>query len=357
MVIRMSNMLKDIVDNIQTQTKIPVYERSLINVLRAMTATSDFWQIVRLSKEPLNLVAIILTKLEEIGYVAKVGNELKFTNKGKKLVEELNIFYRDYTCPKCKGRGILYDLLDKDVINTFIQIQKNRPNAIRKYDQGYVLPEVTLSRVALMDQMGDLRGKEVIILGDDDLVSIAVGLTHWPKKIAVLEIDERLIKFIEKISNEYSLNIETYVRDLRKPLPNELFGKFDTFQTDPSETLPALRMFIGRGIATLKGPRCAGYFGLTRIEASLDKWGKLQKILLNEFGVVITDVIRDFSIYENWEYVEEMTGWKYAPVKVKPRENWYVSTMYRIETLPGFRGFNDPVISEDIYVDDELATV
>ncbi|NJE13887.1 bis-aminopropyl spermidine synthase family protein, partial [Thermococcus sp. LS2] len=78
-------------------------------------------------------------------------------------------------------------------------------------------------------------------------------------------------------------NIEIFTFDLRKPLPDYALRKFDTFITDPPETVDAIRVdairaFVGRGIATLKGPGCAGYFGITRRESSLDKWRDIQKL-------------------------------------------------------------------------------
>ena len=349
-------MFERVISKISNKTRIPVYERSIENVLLACTKTTDIWQIVRLAKEPFNLVSVIVDTLIEEGYLEVIEDKIVLSEKGKSALNQLGIGFEDYTCPKCRGKGVLYELLDKDVIKEFLNIVKNRPEAIIKYDQGYIIPEDTLARVAMMDSRGDLRGRKIIILGDDDLVSIAIGLTKKTKEIAVVEIDERLTSFIKEIASKYGFTVDVYTRDLREPLPEELVGKFDVFETDPPETLKALKLFIGRGIAALRRPKSAGYFGLTLVDASLDKWREFQKILLNEFNVVITDVIRDFNLYENWPYTEDMTGWRYIPIKVKPRENWFTSFWYRIETLSGSKGFNEPMVGEDIYVDEELAT-
>jgi hypothetical protein len=269
-------------------------------------------------------------------------------------LEELGYGKGFYRCDKCLGKTVIWDKLG--ITEEFKKIVENRPRAIIDYDQGYVTPETTLARIAIMDQNGDLRGKDLLILGDDDLVSVAAMLTGFPKRIAVFEIDERLVNFIKKIANDLDYDLEVYQHDLRKPLPEEHHGKYDTFFTDPTETLLGLKAFIGRGVSALKGERCAGYFGLTNVESSLYKWRELQKILLNEFNVVITHMIREFNEYINWDYIEEMSGWKRNPLKTRPKGIWYTSTLYRIETVKGYRGFEE-VLEGDIYHDEETASV
>jgi len=350
-------MFHEIAEIVEEKTKIPTYPRSIEHVLISITKTGDFWLVVRYSGEPLNIVAEIVKELIKRDIVAVQQNKIVLTENGNQLIRELGIGAGDYTCPKCLGRTVIFDKLGSDIVNEFLKIHKNRPEAIQKYDQGYVTPEVTLSRVAFMDMNGDLQGRKVIILGDDDLVSVAIGLTHFAKEIAVIEIDERLTSYIKTLSNDYGLNITTYTMDLRKPLPEDMVKRFDTFQTDPPETIKALKLFIGRGISALKSEKCAGYFGLTRVDCSLDKWREFQKMLVDEFKVVITDMIRDFNEYITWEYLDQCHGWEVAPVKAPPTANWFMSTFYRIETLKGFKGYNDPVPEEeDLYYDEELAS-
>jgi len=345
-----------IAKEVEEKTGIPTYLRSLENILLALNKTNNFWLIVRYSGEPLNLVAESLKYLAKNNYVLFDGDKIKLSTKGIEYISSNFIGYEKHTCTSCRGRGITIDRLGDDVVKDFLKIHDNRPKAIQEYDQGYVAPEITLARVALMDSYGDIRGRRILILGDDDLVSLAIGLTKVAREIAVVEIDKRLTDYINKISKDYGFDIEIYTMDLRKPLPKELLGRFDTFQTDPPETIKALKLFIGRGIAALHGERCAGYFGLTRIDASLDKWLRFQQILTNEFRVVITDIIRDFNEYIDWDYIDQMHGWKVAPIKAKPTGIWFVSSQYRIETLRDFKGFNKPMLDEDIYVDEELAS-
>ncbi|HIP75505.1 MAG TPA: putative methyltransferase [Thermococcus paralvinellae] len=348
--------MREIIAKVKEKTNIPVYERTIENVVGAILASSNIWRIVDLSEEPLPLVVAVLEVLNEFGYV-EFRDGVFLTEKGKEFADEHGIGKReDYPCLSCEGKTVNIDAFG-ELLEQFKEIVKDRPQPKHEFDQAYVTPETTVARIILMHTRGDLENKEVFVLGDDDLTSVALMLSGLPKRIAVLDIDERLIKFIEKTADEigYS-NIEIFTFDLRKPLPDYALRRFDTFITDPPETVNAIRAFVGRGIATLKGPGCAGYFGITRRESSLNKWRDIQKLLLNEFNVVITDIIRNFNEYVNWGYEEETRAWKLLPMKVKPTYNWYKSYMFRIQTLEGSKGYEEEIKDEDIYNDEEAST-
>ncbi|MBW9220114.1 bis-aminopropyl spermidine synthase family protein [Methanothermococcus sp. SCGC AD-155-N22] len=348
--------MKEVVAKVREKTDIPVYERTVENVIGAVQSSSDIWRIVDLSEEPLPLVVTVLEVLNNLGYI-EFRDGVFLTEKGKRFVDKYGIGRReDYTCPHCKGKTVDMEAF-KDLLERFKEIVKNRPEPKHEFDQAYVTPETTVARIIFMHTRGDLENREVFVLGDDDLTSIALMLSGLPKRIAVLDIDDRLTKFIEKTAEEIGYNnIEIFTFDLRKPLPDYALRKFDTFITDPPETVDAIRAFVGRGIATLKGPGCAGYFGITRRESSLNKWRDIQKLLLNEFEVVITDIVRNFNEYVNWGYEEETRAWRLIPVKVRPTYNWYKSYMFRIQTLEGSKGYEEEIREEDIYNDEEAST-
>jgi len=352
-------VLEEIARSAEETSGIPAYPRTVLNVLASIRLASDVFWITRYAREAFNLVVAVISGLHERGMISFVDGKIVLTERGKAILEGLGYEIRQNICNVCKGRRILTDILPDDVIKEFIKIQEKRPSPVRQYDQGYVTPETTLARVAYMYHRGDLKGREIIMLGDDDLVSIAIGLVGVARRVAVIDIDERLTSFISSVSREYGLDIEVLKLDLREPIPEDIEGKFDVFQTDPLETVPGFRAFVGRGIATLKGPRCAGYFYITLVDSSLDKWRDIQRILVEEFRVVITDVVPEFSEYVNWGYFEEMHGWRILPEKIRvlPRNGWYTSTMFRIETLRGSRGYREEIKdSKELYEDIELAS-
>ena len=351
-------VFEEILEEVKRRTELRADERSVERVIAALLKTSDFWEVVSESEEPLPLVSAILDVLEEKGIVEKSEGGMNLTDFGMKFAEEYAVSYHKCVCACCSGRTVnLEDF--KDLLKRFEDLAKRRPAPVSRYDQGFVTTETTVARLAFMHSRGDVAGKNILLLGDDDLLSVAMMLSGLPKSISVLEIDERLTKFIKSVADE--LNFDSlYVleRDLRDELPEELRGRFDTFFTDPTETLTALRVFLGRGIAALKKPRSAGYFGLTRIESSLRKWYLLQKMLTQDFKVVLTDILKDFNEYENWGYEEETRAFKLAPVKEPPKSRWYRSYLIRFETLEDSEGFEERSdAGADFYSDEESSTI
>ncbi|MBT9253000.1 MAG: bis-aminopropyl spermidine synthase family protein [Brockia lithotrophica] len=247
---------------------------------------------------------------------------------------------------------------DKELYREFLRVSAGRPPAIQDFDQGSVTPETTVSRVLFLEQNGDLWGKDILVLGaEDDLTGLAIALTRKARRVLVLDIDARLVDFDNRAFRELGIdNAEARVFDLRNPLPEELLGAFDVFVSDPPETLASFRAFIGRGIAALREEGAVGYFGLTLRDASVYKWREFQRLLTGEFGVVITDILQNFNHYTNWDYHPRTRAAQIAPVAHPPRDIWYRSAWYRIEVLPGFVRWNEPIDDDVFYLDEEGTT-
>lgn len=326
-------MLDRIAETASRSAGVKIYPRQVERVLSALMLRRQFWPAVTLSRLPVNAVAEIVKEMIACGLAAQKNGVLELTEKGKKEAAARKLAPREEsTCPRCSGRGIDVRAFDR-LTEEFQEMVQKRPSASREFDQGYVTPQTTVARLALLAARGDIEGKDLIILGDDDLVSVAAALSGLPRRVAVLEIDPRLVDFIHTLSSARNLKIEVYRQDIRNPLPKELCRQFDTFFTDPPETVEALELFISRGLAALKGPCCAGYFGLTCAESSLADWLALQQILAGKLKVVVTEIIRDFNEYVNWDYLLESVRQDLSFVQVNPAANWYRSSLYRIETL------------------------
>ncbi|MBI2486231.1 MAG: bis-aminopropyl spermidine synthase family protein [Deltaproteobacteria bacterium] len=344
---------KDLAKEISSRSKIKINRKNIERLLGALRKTKLPWELVDLSDFPVPAVFESMKVLEEKEIISISDAGFKLTARGKEVVKDIHPV-EDISCSDCEGRGITLEKFS-DLEKKFLRVQKNRPGAIRRFDQGYVTPKTTLSRFAVAYERGDVVGKEIILLGDDDLMSIALGLSGLTKGITVVEIDKRLTDFIQETADKEGFKINVQTVDLRHPLPKEHVKKYDAFITDPPETIKAADAFIGRGIASLRAPGSAGYFGFTRREASLTKWYDVQKLLL-KYRIVFTDIVHNFNEYVNWGYEEETRAWRLSPIKVRPRKNWYRSALYRFETLDGFRGNFKDYGEENIYEDVESST-
>jgi hypothetical protein len=299
----------------------------------------------------------ILRRLEREGLICIKEGKVELSESGKELSDKERLRYVEgVTCDFCEATGYTIAEFFRHILEKYKKIARNRPEAIEKYDQGFISYEGVIRRVEFIYERGDIYGK-IFVVGDDDLFSIAASLTGMPEKIFVVDIDERLINFINRIAEEFSLNVEAAVYDVQSEFPDELKKKFDVFVTDPVETIPGLKLFLSRGVTTLKGIGCSAYFGITTLEASRRKWYDIQK-MIHDMGFVITDIRRKFSVYPEEEKNFFRFQNKLPIVKTlgaKIDYNWYKSSLFRIEAVkepkPLVEG--EMIIDEKVYKDDE----
>ena len=313
-------------------------------VLAEMLNSSDPWRVAGHAKVDFAHYVKTLRSLVRKGLISIGGAEILLTEKGMKLVREINLLPAE----EISGR---VETARRD----FIKVIRRRPQTATVYDQGYMTLNSVFRRVSLIARMGDASGKNIAVLGDDDLISVALCLAVEPRHVTVLEVDERLVAFIGEVAAELGLPITATRWDLRDPLPVKYEGQFDTFVTDPSETMAGLKMFLGRGLFTLRGGEgAAGYFGLTEIEASHKKWGAFQQWLLKTYPVAITHILPGYAYYENWtDLVKQTRGYGLDPFKSMPQATWFNSALVRLETLASFIPKQAGKTRGSIFEDDE----
>ncbi len=306
---------------------------------------------------PLKIVEE-LKAMRDDGLISIADGRITLTDKGREEIKRLKVKHYETRCKSCDGRGIKEDPFG--VLARYKEIAAQRPLPTAEYDQGYIREEDLMRRVAFIYERGDLEGANVMVIGDDDLISIAMALTGLPERITVLEIDDRLIDFINDVAKREGLNITAHKFDIRHDVPPQYVGKYNVFITDPVETIPGITLFLSRAASTL-AENGAGYFGLTHIEASLSKWAEIERIIL-DMNFVITDMLRDFNVYpmaNNLEIsedsyiikrlIDEMVG----PGKIDA--DFYRSTLIRMEALgrPKTKVSGDFELRDEVYVDDE----
>ncbi|MET3289158.1 UNVERIFIED_CONTAM: putative methyltransferase [Brevibacillus sp. OAP136] len=152
-------------------------------------------------------------------------------------------------------------LLYREVFPELSDLLQTRPQVDVQIDQSHCTPQTSLRRAVLCLRQHSLIGKKILCIGDDDLVSISIGLllkrlfpadNHGKTHIDVVDLDLRYLDHISQIASERALPITCHIHDLRKPLPAKLLGRFDCFFTDPPYTLQGMGLFVSRGISALK---------------------------------------------------------------------------------------------------------
>lgn len=295
--------------------------------------------------------------LQEQGLLRVAQGKASLTPQGEQTAEGLRPA-EGVRCPHCAGTGYRLAPFHQEVLKRYRALIRHRPPATEAYDQGYIDPEGVMRRLAFIHERGDLNGTWLFIVGDDDLLSLAAALTGLPKHITVVDIDQRIVDFINQTARAQGLPIEAAVYDVQQAFPAHWQGHYDLFITDPVETLPGLELFLSRGVSTLKGPGSAGYFGLTTLEASRKKWLAIQE-MIHRMGFVITDIRRRFNVYPDegetnfFRYQEKLPIVQKLGLQVD--YNWYTSALYRIEAVKTPRPVitGPRIIDEQVYKDEE----
>lgn len=320
-------------------------ERVKREILREVAASpKNFWFLLDRCNFSLRDFIAALKELQESGLIIMKDGLFHITEKGEELVNPRSLNFEVSLCPSCYGKRVIPKAMFVDILDKFRCIVKDRPYPKLDFFQGYMVEQDVIARVALMHYYGDLDGKSILIIGDDDLLSIALALTELPSRIVVLDVDSRLGDLINSVNREHNFNIEFLQYNVADPLPVDLRGKFDVFSSEPLETMSGLKAFILRGVSGLR-ENGVGYFGLTRYEASLKKWLSIQRFLVG-MNCVITDLINGFSSYPMSYGDVDYDAFAYKlgfEVAKNPGINWYKSALFRFEVLGKVKpleGFN-----------------
>ena len=294
------------------------------------TRSLDFWELLARNKYLLKDFINAVNELYTDGLIKVDNGVVSLTENGRKVAVSLPM---PETCEYCSGKEITIPKEFEKILNKFKEVVKKRPSVSGEFYQEWMYPEEVVARLAYFHFHGDLVDRDFFIVGDDDLLSIALAISGYPRKIFVIDIDPKLIEYIEKIAKQNGWkNVEAMVYDVGEPLPKELIGKFDVFSSEPLETWSGLKAFFLRGMLSLKVGG-AGYVGLTNAEASLEKWRKIEEFISSN-GFTITDIVRNFSLYPYTlsEYTDFTKFLKFN-VSKENHSKWYRSSLFRIERV------------------------
>lgn len=192
-----------------------------------------------------------------------------------------------------------FDISEKyiEFFQPVIEYLNLRPHPEYKYDQSRGTPETVIKRALLMLKNGDVEGKRIVILGDDDGVSLALGFLQCAREIFVIDIDSRVLEFINSFTQDRNLTdvLNTQLWDIRTSFPKKWWHRFDTFEMDPPYTVAGFKLFVDQALTLLdpnKGGRGYISFG---VKSPHETWGCQQHLL--EAGFFIEEFFPGFNRY------------------------------------------------------------
>lgn len=141
-----------------------------------------------------------------------------------------------------------------DTVERMAKLIAGAPRGRQALDHVSATPETVVRRALLLGARLWPSGTRVLCVGDHDLTSLAVASIYPDAEIAVADIDERILAYIDRCAAELGLSVRTHWSDLRLGLPPSLHGYADVAVTDPPYTPEGVGLFVARCVEGLRDP-------------------------------------------------------------------------------------------------------
>jgi predicted methyltransferase len=257
-------------------------------------------EISQLAELPVPIVAAVCNELRQRGVVDRT-RPVRLTAEGRVAVTAGQPDL-DATCPACAGRGVVIPDAVVPLLAELEQAAEGGPEAKPELDQTHCTVETKLRRVLRMHAAHALAGQRILLLGDDDLVSLAiVAFAAWTghaeviRRLAVVDTDPDVLGWIGKQAARSGVRVDLIEHDLRQPLPAGLAEGFDVVATDPPYTVAGAELFLSRAVEALApepGRHVFFSFGARRPEQTLAVQAGIARL-----GLAVRSLTPNFNSY------------------------------------------------------------
>lgn len=332
----MDEKIQKVLESATRFREYPVPPESLRRFLRLLMIyqPTDLWELIRLSDEYIRIMMGLFEALTEQDCVTiDEQGRLSFTEEGYRFAEHLGVKPPD---EPIRGEVRKYEFeLPRRFVEILDEIRRIYTEVVPKddFDQAPLLPEAAVRKAFYITQLGDLNGKDVVTVGDDDLLSLIFAMTGEPHRVVALDIDTQVLNVIAEHAERLRLPVETFEHNLCYDIPDELMGIFDTFVTEPPDTVDGIRLFVSRGVQLLrKETGRVGYCGVSTTACPPAGIVELNRSFV-EMGLQISVWLPKFN-----EYPPVRTELKHIEVPdfydpfYPPDKVWYISDLVRLKT-------------------------
>ena len=271
-------------------------EAGVRDVLRVVSRTepAPTSQVSRTAELPVPIVTAVCNELRKRGVIERT-RPISLTAQARELLAGRHV---NGQCPHCDGLGLLVPGELKALAGELELVASGAPHARPELDQTHCTVATKIHRVLKLHDSGALDGKRVILLGDDDLISVAIArfarLTGiGAKALAVVDTDPAVLGWIGEQAKGSDITLIEH--DLREPLPAALAGSFDVACTDPPYTVPGASLFLSRAVSALRqgpGQHVFFSFGARRPAEML-----ATQRLIADLGLVVRSLTPNFNSY------------------------------------------------------------
>lgn len=215
-------------------------------------------EVARLAELPVPIVAAACNELRKRGIV-DMQRPVRLTAGGREAVSAVvGAAGLRAGCPMCGGRGVVIPEEMAGLAMTLQRAADGAPGARAELDQTHCTVATKLGRVLRMHEARALAGQRILLLGDDDLISVALAqFAAWAgspamiRRLTVADTDADVLSWARKQAAGTGVAVELIQHDLRQPLPDGLAGRFDVVLTDPPYTVAGAELFLSRAVSAL----------------------------------------------------------------------------------------------------------
>lgn len=186
----------------------------------------------------------------------------------------------------------------KDVERRLADLTAAAPGRRKHLDHVAATLPTRLRRARFLAGHYDLDGATLLCLGDHDLTSLALALTVPRCRIAVVDVDDALLEFIDRSAARLGATVTCRFADLRLGLPADLAATADLVFTDPPYSPEGVRLFAARGCEALRrddGSRLLLCYGHGERQPAL---GLKVQAVLHSLHLLVEELWPAFNQYE-----------------------------------------------------------
>lgn len=217
----------------------------------------------------------------------------------------------------------------KEVVGVLDKYNSKRPRSDRNLDHVRADEATLAKRATILGQVVGNTRKKLLFLGDNDLTSVAFGLAQGSLRTTVIDVDRRILDFIDMVAAAEGLSINLVEHDIKNPFKKDNLEEQDIVFCDPPYTPKAVQTWLIRAVElTLKRGRkkrrkrpeflsqkeyllCYGY-----TDRATERGLAVQEVITN-LRLILTEKFRDFNHY-------------YGGKSIGSR-----SDLYRLQPTPG----------------------
>lgn len=300
----MIDYIQAVEENVEIDEGISAIEQFLMTVYFETPISNK--EVARRLLLPIPLVTAMKREFIKLDIV-KQDKGISITSKGINYVEN-SLGYKNIDKALYQGlknETLILEEVLSDELELLEKIFENRPTVNLAVDQAHCTFKTSMKRALMTINYNTLINKKILCVGDDDLVSISIGILlqklfrgqdRSHTEIHVVDIDKRFLTFIEEIAQSLELPIFCHQTDLKHGMKRSLEEKFDCFFTDPPYTINGIELFLSRGITALKKKKGLPVF-LSFAHKSYDDSHKLLS-KVSDMGMSVHQIIPRFNRYE-----------------------------------------------------------